>query len=156
MSLDTDILNDFRSETNGLLAELNEIVEKLEEEAAKSFPSALLEDFAQKIDRIMGAAKTLSLMEPGHLGLQRIGKLGEICKHIGYKAAEKSAIALIPYCTAFWADTIEVIGDLVKTVDDAEKNAEVARSFSQVLQKRLEWLGSRVDKDVGALGKEFK
>lgn len=155
MSLDPDILNDFRDETNGLLSELNAIVMRLEDHRG-DFPDALLEEFAQKIDRVMGAAKTLSLMQPDHLALQRIGKLAEICKSLGYKTAEKQAADLVAYLAAFWADTIDVIEDLVTHLDDAEKNAEIAKNFSTVLQKRLEWLTKKLDQEAQNLAKTFK
>jgi hypothetical protein len=155
VSLDSDILNDFKGETNGLLAQLEVVTQALEDHQG-DFPDALLEEFAQKIDRVMGAAKTLSLMDPAHQGLQRIGHLAEICKSIGYKAAEKRAVTLVPFFAAFWADTIEVIASLTATIEDAEKNAQIAKTFSEVLQKRLEWLGEKLDHDVGKLAKDFK
>ena len=146
--LDMEILADFQTEAKGLLDELTEIVETLEESSG-TFPAADLEQFAQKIDRIMGAAQTLEQLSPGHAGLQRIGAIAQICKKLGYKAAEYKTISLIPIFAAFWADTIEVLGELVTSLNDEAKNRSLAASFASVLQNRLSWLGEKVQ----ALGK---
>lgn len=116
------------------------------------FPADLLRDFSQKIDRIMGAAKTMSLEAPDHPGFQRMGKLAELCKILGYKAAERQVPALIPIFAAFWADTIEVTKNLLDAVEDLAKTDEISKAFPRVLQKRLEWLASKVD-PATAMGK---
>lgn len=149
--LDKDILNGFQEESNQLMEELSVVVERLEERTAE-FPTQLMEEFSQKIDRIMGAAKTLTMMEPSHQGLQRIGKIAELCKKLGYKAAERKNPALVPIFAGFWADTLEVVSSLIQAVDDEARSATLAQSFSAVVQKRLEWLASKVLGDAKATG----
>jgi hypothetical protein len=146
MNIDPEILNEFRAESKGLLEELQGVVEKLEEtEATSVFPEALLTEFAQKIDRIMGAVKTMALLEPGHEGFISIGKLAELCKSIGYKAAEKKNTAMLPIFSAFWADTIEVIESLLKCIESPEETHKIAQSFPPVLAQRLAWLKSKIE-----------
>ena len=103
----------------------------------------------------MGTATTIAMMEPDQLGLVRVGKLAEICKHLGYQAAQKKEARVLPLFAAFWADTIEVLEQLIASLDNSAENAEVAENFSQVLQKRLEWLAGHVGADARELGKKF-
>ncbi len=145
MSLDSTILKDFADESKQLLKELETVVERLEV-ATGTFPEELLTEFAQKIDRIMGAAKTLQLMDPSHLGLASIGKLAELCKSIGYKAAEKKNLSLMPFFAAFWAETIETIDELLDQLQNLARTREIAESFPKVLQNRLAWLKARIEK----------
>lgn len=144
--LDKEIVDGFREEANQLMAELTAVIEQLETPSV-DFPSALMAEFAQKIDRIMGAAKTISLMDPDHMGLVRIGSLAEICKRLGYQAAETKNPKLVPIFAAFWADVIETIQGMLDTLGDATACAGIAKSFGGVLQKRLEWLAKQVSKD---------
>lgn len=137
------------TESKGLLEELSTVVESLEGTAG-AFPEELLKEFALKIDRIMGAVKTLAQMDdvaPGqeNQGLVSIGKLAEVCKSLGYKAADKKNPTLMPFFAAFWAETIEVIGDLLDNLKDKAKTAEICQTFPGVLQNRLKWLLSKID-----------
>lgn len=143
--MDIEILKGFQEETNKLLKELGPIIEVLDESDGANFPTEPLKEFAQKIDRIMGAAKTLAgLDDPEHQGLKRIGLITELCKTLGYKAAELQKSELIPLFAAFWADTLEVVEDLTNVVEDSAKTAAISSQFSLVLQKRLRWLADKV------------
>ncbi|MEK7691931.1 MAG: hypothetical protein AAB425_13030 [Bdellovibrionota bacterium] len=126
------------------MGELTEVVEKLEEADEEAFPGALLETFAQKIDRIMGTANTLGQMEPNHEGFKSMGRLCALCKALGYKAAALQKPALIPIFAAFWMDTIEVIEEIIAAIEDEEKCKGITQSFTATVQKRLEWLASKV------------
>lgn len=145
--LDKEIVDDFRAETNALISELYDIVENLESYTEGSpYPQQDLADFSQKIDRIMGAAQTLSTLDESHQGLKRIGKISELCKGLGYSAAQNENSKSIPIFAAFWADTLELIEKLVETLDDAEKSDLAFREMSALLQKRLEWLTTKIKK----------
>jgi len=144
--LDPEILESFREESAKVLAELTEVVEMLEKVRGE-FPAKLLEDYSQKIDRIMGAAKTIQMTAPDNVGLKRISKMSELCKKLGYKAAERKIPQLIPIFAAFWADVIEVVEELINALEDPVETESIATNYSPVLQKRLEWLASKVSKD---------
>ena len=148
--LDKEILTDFQAETKGLLEELTEVVEKLEE-ASGAFPAAELAEFSQKIDRVMGAAQTMSSLEAGHAGLERIGAIAQICKSLGYKAIECKAVTLVPLFAAFWADTLDVLAELVETLGDDAANKAKAAAFAAVLQNRLTWLSGKVQTSAGGV-----
>jgi hypothetical protein len=149
LALDESILSDFVTESKGLLEELTTVVDSLED-ASGEFPEELLKEFALKIDRIMGAVKTLVQMDDvpagqENQGLVSIGKLAEVCKSLGYKAADKKNPALMPFFAAFWAETIEVIGELLDNFQNKEKTAEICKTFPLVLQNRLKWLLSKIE-----------
>lgn len=148
--LDKEILADFQAETKALLNELAEVVEKLEE-TSSAFPAAQLAEFSQKIDRVMGAAQTMSTLEAGHAGLERIGAIAQICKGLGYKAIECKAVALVPLFAAFWADTLDVLAELVETLGDDAANKATAAAFAAVLQNRLTWLSGKVQAGAGGV-----
>ncbi len=143
--IDKDILTDFQAEAKGLIEELESIVETLED-GGDTFPSTELEQFAQKIDRIMGAAETLNQFDANHMGLKRIGAISRLCKGMGYKAAQLKSPELIPLFAAFWADTLEALTGLIDAVADEEKSKTLAGSFSQVVQGRLHWLSEKIQK----------
>lgn len=143
--MDSEILEGFQEEANQILSELEEVVERLEAANASSMQNDL-STFAQKIDRIMGAANTLGMEAPNHLGLQRIGRISELCKRLGYRAAELNLPPLMPIFAAFWADTLEVVSELVNSVENESECTKIAERFSPVLQKRLEWLSGRLAK----------
>jgi len=151
--VDKDILDGFREESKTLVAELEETVESLEG-ARSEFPAQQLEEFAQKIDRIMGAAKTLLTMAPEHPGLKAIATLSEISKRIGYQAAKKKQQNVIPLFAAFWADMIESIDELLDLLDDPKKSDSYVKTSVKVLQSRLEWLSEKVGTPGGTTSTE--
>ncbi len=141
--LDKEIINSFQEEANVLLEELRDVIDRLEE-TKNEFPKALLEEFGNKTDRIMGTAKTFSQMCPGQPVFIQMGKFCELCKVTSYKASTLNNVALIPIFTAFWADTIDILQDLVTHVESPQKVKEVTRGYVPVLQKRLVWLAEQI------------
>jgi len=155
MALDKEIIDGFKEESTELLTELVEVVEKLAEPTS-DFPADLLAEYAQKVDRIMGAAKTMLMMEPEHLGLQRISGLTEICKRLGYSAAKSGKKDLVPIFAAFWADTLDVIEELLENLENLEKTKSIFNSFSKILINRLSWLSKKVGTSDGLPPSEVK
>ncbi len=92
----------------------------------------------------MGAAKTLSMLDPEHVGLVTISKYAELCKGIGYRAAQAENPAVEPLVISFWADVLENLQTLLRTLSDKEKSAEASKGFSEVLNSRLEWIASKL------------
>jgi chemotaxis protein histidine kinase CheA len=141
--LDMDILRSFNEESRQLLDELSEVLGRIEQSKGE-FPTALFDEFAQKIDRIMGSAKTIGVHVPSHQGLIAIGKLAELCKYVGYKAAQKKDVRLVPICAAFWADTLENLNTLMENLENQPRSAEIAQGFTDVIQTRLKWLAGHL------------
>lgn len=143
MSLDPEIIESFQSEANDLLSELRSVVDKLEEETP-TFPKELLQEFANKTDRIMGTANTFFSMYPEHQVFQQIGNFAALCKATGYKASTLNNLSLIVIFAAFWADTLDILEEMIANVGDEEKLKEVNKSSAPLLQKRLVWLAQKI------------
>ncbi len=143
MELDQEILTDFCTESSGLLTELEDVVEALEE-AAEGFPAERLKEFSQKIDRIMGAAKTLLSLEPNHLGITFLANVSEMCKTMGYQAAALQRVSLLPIFAGFWAETVEVMQEVLLHLGSKEETKAIVEKRSATLQKRLAWLAEKV------------
>jgi len=144
MELDKEILDDFRTESSGLVNELEMLVNELEDSEGGAFPTEKLKDFSQKIDRIMGAAKTLLGFAPGHTGIAFLASVSEMCKTMGYQAAALQRVALVPIFAGFWAEVVEVMRDVLQQLDSETNTKLVIEKRSTTLQKRLAWLADKV------------
>lgn len=143
MELDKEIIDNFQAEAKSILNEIKITLEALEE-SQDAFPKALLEEFALKIDRIMGTANTFALMYPNHRPFDQIGRFSALCKATGYKASTLNNPNLIPIFAAFWADTIDIIEEICEHIDNEQKLKDVTQSYIPVLQKRLVWLAQQI------------
>ncbi len=126
-----------------MISELRGVVEALEDHQGE-FPKALLEEFANKTDRIMGTANTFASMAPEWTVFGHLGKFGELCKATGYKAAVLNNMALVPIFAAFWADTLDIMEEMITHVGDAEKLKGVTEGMGPILQRRLVWLAQQI------------
>lgn len=146
--MDKDIVDGFKEESKQILGELEQILSKLEDsptDAKAEFPATLLADFSQRIDRIMGTVQTLLMEAPNHFGLKRIAQISELCKKLGYTASISKRKELIPIFSGFWADTVEVVAELVDAVEDDKASERIAKEFSSIVQGRLEWLAKKIN-----------
>ncbi len=145
MELDNEIVGIFKEEAKEVLTELEEVVEKLEESEGE-FPRALLEDFANKTDRIMGTANTFYHQYPEHEVFKQLGNFGALCKATGYKAATLNHLGLIPIFAGFWADTLEIMSQMVENIENQESLTRISKESAPVLHKRLTWLVEQIVK----------
>ncbi len=151
MTIDTEIIDSFKEEAKGILRELEAVVDELEAHEG-DFPRALLEDFANKTDRIMGTANTFFGQYPEHEVFKQIGNFGALCKATGYKASTLDLPTLIPIFAGFWADTIEIMNELCENVDRPERLVVINKKNAPVLQRRLTWLAEQIVKITKAGG----
>lgn len=154
--LGKEIVKEFQLESKSLIRELEALVETLEEhEDTVEFPSNTLSEFAQRIDRIMGAARTIATFDPKHVGLKRVGSLCALCKRLGYTAAEKQDARLLPIFAGFWADTLENVEVLIDAVEDPARSTAAVQKTTEVLQKRLAWLAGHLGIPADKLAKDL-
>jgi chemotaxis protein histidine kinase CheA len=145
MELDKEILQDFQIESEGLMDELEAVVEELEDSAGGgAFPEAKMKEFAQKVDRIMGTAKTLLTMGSGHSGITFLANVSEMCKTMGYQAVALQRASLLPIFAGFWAETVEVMREVLAALTSADGGKSVVAARSAHLEKRLQWLAEKV------------
>ncbi len=142
--MDPEILKFFMEETSQLLQDLEGVLERIEEAGEERFPEAELREFAQKIDRVMGAAKTLDAETPGSPGVAFVANVCEACKGMGYQAAALKRGNLIPVFVGFWAETLEILTEVTAALNDPRAAAAAVASHSSRLQARLAWLAERV------------
>lgn len=147
MELDAEILQDFRTESEGLMDELEAVVEDLEASDGAAFPDAKLKEFSQKIDRIMGAAKTLLSFAPGHPGITFIANVSEMCKTMGYQAVALQKTSLVPFFAGFLAETVEVMREVLVGLGEKDGAKAIVQAHSTQLEKRLKWLAEKVAPD---------
>lgn len=145
MPMDKEIIISFKEEAKGILQELETVIEELEVHDG-NFPRELLEDFANKTDRIMGTAQMFHSQYPDVDAFRMIGNFGALCKATGYKASTLNNQSIIPIFAAFWADTVEIMNDLCMNVDQPEKLVEINKKNAPVLHKRLTWLAEQIVK----------
>jgi len=146
--IDEEILMEFQKESNQLLIELTTVVEKLEIWTGP-FPKKEYEEFALKIDRIMGAAKTIHMLAPTHPGLEAIGQVADVCKYVGYKGVDRAQPELIPIFAAFWAEVVDYVKELMDNIRNIEESKEVVNQMQKILVKRINWLMNKVTPQVG-------
>lgn len=144
MDLDKEILDGFKAESLELLGELENLVSAMEDAEDADFPEAKLKEFSQKIDRIMGSAKTLLTMAPGHQGLTFLANVSEMCKSMGYQAAALRKEILVPIFAGFWAETVEIMQAVLQKLESDGEIKNLIESQSTQLQKRLAWLAEKV------------
>lgn len=129
-----EIISAFCEESQGLLQELQQILEKLEDDNTQS---ALFEKYGQIVDRIMGAADSM--------GFTSIGSIAKMGKLIGYKASQTGAAALRELAISILFDANDT---LLKMIDNLEKGRSPTDSISLTsLSERLKWLADKF-KDI--------
>lgn len=135
-------MREFQTESQVVLTELTAVVDRLE--SSEAFDAASFGEFAQKVDRIMGAAETLYMIDSTHHGLKALADLARLCKGIGYKVAETKNEKLAPIVTGFWADVVEIFQNLLKNIESPEQCRQISDGFSATLKSRLEWMAQHL------------
>ena len=130
-----EVVEEFCDESDKLCEQLLDHVDDLEEDPTNN---EILELFGQKIDRIMGAAKSLEA--------DKTGKLCELSKKIGYKASQSHDEALLTLVQATLADSVEILQTLIKSIrtEGVEKTDDINLS---AFIKRLYWVTEKF-KDI--------
>ncbi len=134
-----EIVELFQNETLGLVRDLEASAARMKECGIMEFPESELRDFAQKIDRVMGAAKSLEDSVPGKAGLKLIGEMSETCKTVGYQAAALKRASLAPFFADFCIEALSVIARLVATLHDEGASRTIVDGTAK-LQGRMKWL----------------
>ena len=133
---DREIVADFCSESDKLYAELEGILETIDDSPKGA--SKLLEKFGQVIDRVMGAAKSIQADE--------IATFCELGKVIGYKSSQVKDLALINIVTAVLFDSLEILKHMNGSL--LNKNSYSLKNLStEAFASRLHWLSGKF-KDI--------
>jgi chemotaxis protein histidine kinase CheA len=121
-----ELVEIFCDESDGLIKELNEILDQYEEE----FNPIHLEKFGQIIDRMMGAAQSLGAME--------IGKFCEMGKMIGYKASQAKDKQLLELASPILLDAVEMVTSMLAQLRKGERTTKENLPID-AFSSRLKW-----------------
>lgn len=134
--IDETILNDFLKESKGLVKEGLGILEEIEGTPAQ-YPR--LFEYANRIDRIMGAAKNIALMAgPGH-ALNVVGDASALCKAVGEMGSRVGGQPqLYSVTVSFLLDVTELIDEWLDRLD--EDAADLRRDLKGAFVERLRWI----------------
>jgi hypothetical protein len=150
-SIDKELVEEFQRESKDLISQMTEILEACESDF-KQVKS--LENYGQLVDRIMGAAKSLQVLEtkapdePPTL-LENIGNYAEICKAVSYKASQISSNEqFYNICVALLLDGTEVLETMVLGVSGG--GLKLKDLFSLTFLDRLKWVSTQFAADVRA------
>ena len=136
-----EILTEFKQESNGLINELIEILEGVEGDISQR---GRLEEYGQKVDRIMGTAKSLATADIAKDIMEKIGNYGELCKIVGYKCSQIDKNAgLFDLVIAFLLDATEMLQKMVEDVDQGK--LDFKSLLGQTFLDRLKW----IDRQLG-------
>lgn len=139
--LDIEIVNDFQTESRGLIKEMMVTLETCEGDYSQVLR---LENYGQIVDRIMGGAFSLvAQMETPNLLMKQVGDYAAICKAVGYKASQiNDNEEFYDVCVAFLLDATEVLRDLVDAIS-GQPSAELKDFVTKTFIERLKWLSER-------------
>lgn len=141
IGIDKAIIDDFKSESLSLIEECIELLE-----TAENNPSEVekLSDFANRIDRVMGGAKSLALMAPKDHPLNLIGDYCAICKSVGYQGAQvQGNDELYNVIVALLLDAVEMTQTIFEKLDST--STELKKLFTTTFLERLKWISFQFD-----------
>jgi len=151
--LDKDILKDFVNESKRLIQDLVELLEAIEGDFSQV---TQLEEFGQKVDRIMGAAQSLALLVPPEHALHKVADCAALCKAVGYKAAHiKGNPQLYDVCVALLLDATEVLRKGLENIEN-ETSEDLKTPFSATFVDRLRWVSQQLNAPELAVQKNNK
>jgi chemotaxis protein histidine kinase CheA len=127
-----EIVQEFCQESRLILSELDPLLQGLELNPS-DFKS--LEVFGQKVDRIMGAAKSLEF--------NQMGIISEFCKTISYKSAQSKNTDLVTIVVAFLFEAVEILEEMFKNLEQ-NKPGELDPSTIKTIISRLEFISGRL------------
>lgn len=137
-----DILIEFQKESKELVDILVGLLDEIEGDVTQA---KRLEDFAQQIDRIMGGANTLLMVEENKL-VRQIGKFAELGKALGYKApyvADKENLYNV--LVAFLMDAVDSMQEMLDRLGEGESETK-QEDVNEAFIDRLKWLAEQFDK----------
>lgn len=139
--IDSVILEEFMKESLVLVDECLELLETIEGD-----PSEVerLGEFANKIDRVMGGAKSLALLVSQEHPLHLVGDYCAICKSVGYQgAAIQNNDQFYNIVVALLLDAVEMVKILFSRLDSSV--TELKKVFTTTFLERLKWVSFQYD-----------
>jgi chemotaxis protein histidine kinase CheA len=130
-----EIVLEFCDEAESLLDQLQESLEKMEENPTNTKE---LEKFGQVIDRIMGAAKSI--------GANDVAIFSELGKVIGYKSSQIKDVPLIEVVVAILFDSLDLLRKMITAIRLGNESG-MKNLNTKAFVTRLNWLSAKF-KDI--------
>ena len=141
-----EILEDFKSESKALIADLINILESVEGDFTKVEE---LEQYGQVVDRIMGGASTVSMTMDDPSEIEKIAKFAELCKKVGYRASQIEKNEDFFHITvALLMDATETMESVVDSLGRERKNWN--EFLSSTFLDRLKFVNSHFSENTRA------
>jgi hypothetical protein len=146
-NIDKDIVKDFVDESKVIIQDLIELLDSIEGDFSQV---AQLEVYGQKVDRIMGGAKSLALLVSADDPLHIVADYAALCKAVGYKASQiKDNAQFYDICVALLLDATETLSKWIATLGE-ESVQDLKKSFSSTFLERLRWVSNQFGANVRA------
>ncbi|PWU20046.1 MAG: hypothetical protein C5B49_04865 [Bdellovibrio sp.] len=146
---DRDLLKAFQDESKSLLDQMKDLLDKSEGDVAQA---PLLEDYGNLVDRVMGGAKSLALLEkdPDHL-IHKVADYAAICKAVGYKSSQVwDNEPFYEICVALLMDATEILESLIGRLTTDPTTVDMKALINQQLIDRLKWVSAKFLADFRA------
>jgi hypothetical protein len=146
-NIDKDIVKDFVIESKGIIQDLVDLLEGIEGDFSQV---SQLEEYGQKVDRIMGGAKSLALLVPQDHPLHMVADYAQLCKAVGYKASQiKGNEQFFDICVALLLDATETLSEWINNLGE-DSVEDMKSSFTSTFLERLRWVSNQFGADVRA------
>lgn len=143
MTLDSEILNDFISESKSLIEISLETLIEIEEDPSLR---KKLAEYGNSIDRIMGGARNLAIMADGNHPLNFVADYAALCKAVGYKASQLDNNPQFYFvCVALLLDATETMLEMLNNLHDETHSFK--NFISETFLERLKWVSEQFGKD---------
>lgn len=144
MGLDLDNIKAFQAESEGIIIELDRLVEDLESCTLGVFPQAKFEEFCEKVHQMQEMSQALLLLAPEHVSLLFIANTAQMCKAVGQEVAASRKANLLPFFGAFWWEAVEMLREVLGGLSDRGAKPFV-EAHSVHFERRLKWLTDKVN-----------
>lgn len=141
-----EIVKDFVDESKGLIHELVELLEEIEGDYSKV---EKLAEYGNKIDRIMGGAKSIALLLPEDHAVHMIADYTALCKAVGYKASQvQDNHQLYDVIVALLLDATETLDGMMSRMNISSN--DLKKSLSNTFLERVRWASEQLSDDLSA------
>ncbi len=141
----TELIVEFKQESEKLTKELIEILEDIEGDISKKNK---LDHYGQLVDRIMGGAKSLSMAVEKSDKLDMIGNYAALCKAVGYKGSQiEDNENFYNIVVALLLDGTEMLDDMVAEID-SEEDKGVEGYITETFLDRLQWVSNQFKGEI--------
>jgi hypothetical protein len=144
-NIDEDIVKDFVIESKEIVQGLVVLLEGIEGDFSQV---SKLEEYGQRVDRIMGGAKSLALLVPANHPLHMVADYSALCKVVGYKASQiQNNPQFFDVCVALLLDATETLSEWIEGLG-GDTSQDLKNSFTSTFLERLRWVSNQFSAEV--------